>query len=189
MKLFGIRNAAMAGALGVAGLGLVGLGAHATFTQTAYTTQQITAGTMSVALSSSGGTWVSPTLTMANVGPVGSNFSTGDQQVLITNNGNITVTGVTLTFSDPGANATFDNEAQICLYRAGGLFNNSFDSFTGSVPIALNIAPGGTDAFYVNVYAGSGFATPACGNDGAAALTDGAQGGVVHPTLTAVFTG
>jgi predicted ribosomally synthesized peptide with SipW-like signal peptide len=189
MKLFGIRNAAMAGVLGVAGLGLIGLGAHATFTQTAYTQQQITAGTMNVALSSDGGTWSSPTLTMANVGPVGSNFTTGDQQVLITNNGNITVTGMTLTFSDPVANFTFDSEAQICLYRSGALFNNSFDSFTGSVTVPLSIAPGGTDAFYVNVYAGSGFTAPACGNDGSAALTNGALGGVVNPTLTAVFTG
>jgi len=179
----------MAGALGVAGLGLIGLGAHATFTQTAYTQQQITAGTMNVVLSSSGGSWSNPTLTMASVGPVGSNFTTGDQQVLITNNGNITVTGMTLSFTDPGANATFDSEAQICLYRAGSQFNNSFDSFTGTVTIPLNIGPGGTDAFYINVYAGSGFATPACGNDGSASLTNGALGGVVNPTLTAVFSG
>ena len=181
----------MAGALGVAGLGLIGLGAHATFTQTAYTQQQITAGTMNVELSSAGGSWSSPTLTMAPVGPpvVGSNFTTGDQKVTITNNGNITVTGMTLSFSDPGANATFDSEAQICLYRAGSLFNNSFDSFTGSVTVPLNIAPTLTDSFYINVYAGSGFTAPACGNDGAAALTNGALGGVVNPTLTAVFTG
>jgi predicted ribosomally synthesized peptide with SipW-like signal peptide len=189
MKLFGIRNVAMVGALGVAGLGLIGLGAHATFTQTAYTQQQITAGTMNAELSSSGGTWSSPTLTMANVGPVGSNFTTGDQQVIITNNGNIAITGVTLTFSDPSANATFDSEAQICLYKGGALYNNSFDAFTGSVNIPLSIAPGNTDSFYVNVYAGSGFATPACGNDGAGSLTNGALGGVVNPTLTAVFSG
>jgi predicted ribosomally synthesized peptide with SipW-like signal peptide len=179
----------MASALGVAGLGLIGLGAHATFTQTAYTQQQITAGTMDVALSSSGGSWSSPTLTMASVGPVGSNFTTGDQKVTITNNGNITVTGMTLSFSDPSANTTFDSEAQICLYRAGSLFNNSFDSFTGSVTVPLSIAAGGTDSFYINVYAGSGFTAPACGNDGSAALTNGALGGVVNPTLTAVFTG
>jgi hypothetical protein len=189
MRLLGIKNVAMAGAISVAGLGLIGLGAHATFTQTAYTQQQITAGSMNVALSSSGGSWTSPTLTMANVGPVGSNFTTGDQQVVITNYGNITVTGVTLTFSDPSANATFDSEAQICLYRAGGLYNNSFDNFTGSVVIPLSIAPGASDSFYVNVYAGSGFTAPACGNDGSAALTNGALGGVVNPTLTAVFSG
>jgi len=189
MKLFGIKNAAMAGALGVAGLGLIGLGAHATFTQTAYTQQQITAGTMNVALSSAGGSWTSPTLTMAPVGPVGSNFTTGDQKVTITNNGNITVTGMTLSFTDPSANTTFDSEAQICLYRAGSLFNNSFDSFTGSVTVPLSIGAGGTDSFYINVYAGSGFTAPACGNDGSAALTNGALGGVVNPTLTAVFTG
>ena len=180
----------MAGALGVAGLGLVGLGAHAAFTQTAYTQQAITAGTMNVVLSSSGGSWSSPTLTMASVTNVGSNFTTGDQLVTITNNGTFTVTGMTLTFSDPSANATFDSEAQICLYRSGTLYNNSFDAFTGTVTVPLNIAPsGGTDSFYVNVYAGSGFTTPACGNDGAAALTDGAQGGTVNPTLTAVFSG
>jgi hypothetical protein len=189
MRLNGIRNLAMAGALGVAGLGLVGLGAHASFTQDAYTQQHITAGTMNVALSSDGGTWSSPTLTMASIGPVGSSFTTGDQPVTITNNGNVTVTGMTFnSLTDPGGNSTFDAETQLCLYKGGSVYNGAIDSFPGGTNVALSIAPGATDVFYVNFYAGGGITAPACGNDGSPSLTNPAQGAAIEPTFYITFS-
>ena len=49
MKLLTLRNVALIGAMGTAGLGLVGAGAHAVFTQSTTSTQSITAGTLATA--------------------------------------------------------------------------------------------------------------------------------------------
>jgi len=54
-----LNKIAMTGVMSLAGLGLVGAGAHAVFTQNTTSAQTLTAGTMNVTLSSDGGTIVS----------------------------------------------------------------------------------------------------------------------------------
>lgn len=193
MNLLSLRNVAAAGALGIAGLGLVGLGAHAVFTQDATSSQVITAGTMNVVLSApyaaGNGTQA---LQLAAYGPVGSSFSTGDQTITITNNGNVAVTGIGFSFgegSSYGANtpsAYLDQQAQICVFKGSTIYNGPFAGFSPS-SISDTINPGNTDTYVVNVYAGN--TTTACGYSSSAPLTNAAIGGVIDPTITLTFTG
>lgn len=99
MKLLKLRNIAMMGAMGTAGLGLVGAGALVV-TQNTASSQTITAGTMKVDLSSSAAGVTgnnTPTLTFLATAPENSSFTTGDQLVTITDNGNIPLSEITST--------------------------------------------------------------------------------------------
>ena len=180
MKLFKFKNLAMMGAMSVAGLGLVGAGAHAVFTSSTASTQTITAGTLAVVVSAPHSTCPSYTygcqsLILNPVGPVGSTFTTGDQAVTATNTGSVPAyeTSWTLTAS-PGSQ--FVNEASLCIVRQAlsGPYEGTWVYYNGPlsdengvvVPIAgwpaLIPGPGGaTDTYTVNVYAGS--ETTACG--------------------------
>src|SRR6476646_2321656 len=83
------RKLAMAGALGLASLGLIGAGAGATFTDAVNVQQKITAGTIDMQLTSPNST-VSfssdgKTATFANLGPTASTFTSGAVATTITN--------------------------------------------------------------------------------------------------------
>src|ERR1035438_5379345 len=99
MKLFSIKNLAMTGALSVAGLGLIGVGAHAVFTQNTTSQQTITAGTMNVTVHSDGANSVvsgdnTAALTLNPISTYeGSSFAEV-YHVIMTNNGNIPVSEV-----------------------------------------------------------------------------------------------
>ncbi len=111
-----LKTIAMTGVLSLAGLGLIGAGAHAQFTQTTTSAQTITAGTMNVQLYSSnaaGGNYTSY-LTLNSYGPVGSTFTTGMQEVQIYNDSDIPVSGVSATFSGTGSSALY-NELNVCI--------------------------------------------------------------------------
>src|ERR1039458_5655870 len=97
MKLFSLKNLAMTGALSVAGLGLVGVGAHAVFTAQTTSSQTILAGTPGVAISMPGTScpnadWKCTSVNMPEVGPTNSTFTSGDQVLTLTNTGNIPMT-------------------------------------------------------------------------------------------------
>lgn len=188
----------------VAGLGLIGVGANAVFTQNTVSDQQITAGTMKVVVSegpaqdSSG-----PTLTLSAVGPTNSSFTTGDHTVTITNLGNITVKEIVAT---PGNNvaagapsAALANQVYLCEVSSGTVIYNGPLASAGAQAIEGNLTPGQTDSYSVNYYAGNVQtacgavttvgATAFAGISSAPSLTNDAMGGVIDPTMTVSYTG
>ena len=198
-----LRTIAMMGVSGVAGLGLIGVGSHAAFTQDTTSNQQISAGTMKVVLSTGPATSSSgPTLTLPPVGPTGSSFTTGDHTVTITNESNIPVNEITSTPSDSfaggAANTALDAESYLCEVSSNTVIYNGPLHSAPAQPIAGTLAAGATDSYTVNVYAGN--EPTACGSVttvGAAAtagtstapsLNNDAQGGVIDPTLTVSYT-
>jgi predicted ribosomally synthesized peptide with SipW-like signal peptide len=212
-----LRTIAVVGGLGVAGLALIGAGAAATFTQNTTSSQQITAGTMNVTLSAPGASGNNTAnIALANVGPVGSTFTTPATVVTITNNGNIPVSEIALQVGDTTNNATLKSEAWACFYSDGQLLVNepltTVEGY-GAATVGGAIAPGATDTYTFVIYAGSidngcgatftgfsgsayttnepyGGAAPTFGpNTGAADLTNAAQGGVLTPTLTVTYSG
>ncbi len=219
MKLFSIKNLALTGALSVAGLGLIGVGAHAVFTQNTTSGQTIVAGTMNVTLTGTGSTGNgTATINLPSPGPVGSSFVSVDP-VTITNNGNIPVTEVALSMSDSNNNGTLQDEAFACFYSDSELLaNEPLTTIEGYGPgvVAGSILPGDTDSYTVVIYAGT--VDNGCGNDftgfsggtyvtdegysgspafgdnttdslATAGLTNGAEGGTIIPTLTLTYNG
>jgi predicted ribosomally synthesized peptide with SipW-like signal peptide len=161
MKFFSFKNLAMTGALSFAGFGLVGVGAHAVFTQSTSSQQQITAGTMNVVLSSSGASGNgTANITLASAGPETSSFMT-KYDVLITNNGNIPVHEIAYTLSDVGT-AALESQVWACLYSNGP--GNQYIYFNEPLTTALSYgesaaawtlaASGGTDQYSLVIYAG-----------------------------------
>ena len=197
-----IRKMALLGVSGAAGLGLIGVGSHAAFTQNTTSSQQITAGTMSVVLSQGPATDTStPTLTLSPVGPTGSSFTTGDQTITITNNGNIAVNEITSTPSDTvasgAANSALAGAAYLCEVSSNTVIYNGPLSSAPAQQIAGTLAPGATDSYTVNVYAGNeptacGSVTQvgqpaAAGTSSAPELQNSSEGGVIVPTLTVSY--
>jgi predicted ribosomally synthesized peptide with SipW-like signal peptide len=212
MKLFSIRNLAMTGALSVAGLGLIGVGAHAVFTSNTVSSQQITTGSPDITLTGSclNGTICTgnpsdlysvgaSTLSFTAGGPTGSTFSTGDEQVTLTNTGTIPVTE---TFFDVTSNyptAPLAMDSYICvtttgIYTGGNnylVYNGPLGVYlagTASTANPLNwnggplstLQPGDTDNYVINVYAGS--EPTSCGSDSTSG-TIATPGTSVAPTL------
>jgi hypothetical protein len=210
MKFLSLKNLAMTGALSVAGFGLVGIGAHAVFTQNTVSAQTITAGTMNVtlysALASSGNN--TSTITLTSPPATNSSFTTGDQLVTITNNGNIPVLEVVstpgVTNNGNGNSAIFQSEVYLCETSSNMVIYNGLLSAAPAQGIAGSLAVGGTDNYTANIYAGSGVSD--CGGAAAFApslvipavnpvavtaggLSNTAQGGVIYPTITVSYTG
>jgi predicted ribosomally synthesized peptide with SipW-like signal peptide len=213
------KTIAMTGMMSLAGLGLVGAGAHAAFTQNTTSAQQITAGTMAVTLSATGATGNgTASITLPNVGPTGSSFVTGAQLITITNSSTFPVSEIALQLTDPdnvsnGASAALDTETWACFYSDGQLlFNEAMPTVEGygSAVVAGSIAAGSTDTYTIVFYAGdNGANDPLCGaaftgfSGGSyttyevppqaastvASLDNSAQGGVIDPTLTVSYTG
>jgi predicted ribosomally synthesized peptide with SipW-like signal peptide len=172
MKLFSIKNLAMTGALSVAGLGLIGVGAHAVFTQNTTSQEQVTAGTMNVTVhSDSGNTVVSGDNTQAlTLNPIntdeGSSFMEA-YHVTMTNNGNIPVTEVSYQLTDTkgssSASAALEGQLWACLYSnntpgQGEVYFNSPLSTTltwgAGANKFLTLAPLASDDYTLVVYAG-----------------------------------
>jgi predicted ribosomally synthesized peptide with SipW-like signal peptide len=210
MKLLRVRNIALAGVVSVAGMGLIGVGAHAVFTQNTVSAQTITAGTMNVTLYSTAAVGGNNTanLALANLGPTGSTFTTGDQLVTITNNAPFVVSEITATpgdtFDSSGGptspNSRLAAETYLCEVSSGEVIYNGLLSAAPAQGIVGTLAAsGGTDSYIVNVYAGN--ATTACGTgttgttpnvpapSGAPTLNNDAEGGVIQPTMTVSYTG
>src|SRR6476469_2077167 len=188
------RKLAMAGALGLASLGLIGAGAGATFTDAVNVQQKITAGTIDMQLTSPNST-VSfssngKTATFANLGPTNSTFTSGEVPTTITNHGTVTANAIQLSASDsrgtdPASNAL---AGQMCVRIVSPIVNGGV-AYEGSLtyleahpvqiegPVAGN---GGTDSCTTEFDAGS----RAC-----ASLDNAAQGGVVTPKITVSYQG
>ena len=179
MKFLKFKNMAMIGALSIAGVGLIGVGAHATFTQNTVSQQPITAGTMNVQLSTpAAGASLSQAgqvLTFASPAAVGSSFTTGDMLVNITNYSNIPVGEITATPGDTydssgglsSANSLMAAEVYLCETSSNEVIYNGLLSAAPAQQINGTLAayPGSasTDNYTVNIYAGTGVS--ACGAD------------------------
>jgi predicted ribosomally synthesized peptide with SipW-like signal peptide len=162
--------------MSLAGLGLVGAGAHAVFTATTTSAQTITAGTLSLVLQATNpdGSEVTGyntnSITFAPQAPVASSFVTAPQLITIYNNGNVTATEISMKLTDPYnvanlPSAALDSQTWVCMYSDGELaFNEPMTTVEGygSVVIgAQTIAPQATDTYTVVFYAGS--ADSGCG--------------------------
>jgi hypothetical protein len=142
MKIFRFKNLAMVGAMSIAGMGLIGVGAHAVFTTSTVSAQTITAGTPHVLLwsadASNGCTTLAiaianegtcnGTLPLNPVGPVGSTFVTPASIVYMYNYGSIPVTETSIqigvTPSSVPADVALFNQVNVCLH--------SWDNLSGT---------------------------------------------------------
>ena len=175
MKLFSIRNLAMTGALSVAGLGLVGMGAHAVFTQNTTSQQTIQAGSMNVTLHADGATTLYGTDNTANVILAPTNSDEGSSfaevyHVTMTNNSNIPVSEVSFqlgaTNDNSPASWTMQAGLWACLYAGSGAMNGNEGEIYFNSPLNtainwgagaskfLTLAKGATDDYTLVIYAG-----------------------------------
>ena len=210
MKLLRLRTVALAGMLGVAGIGLTGTGAHGVSTATTTSAQTITAGTVDVTLSSpfpgvtGNGT---PNIRFADLGPEGSTFTTWDQLVTITNHSDIPVSDITATPADSTdgspASLAFANEVYLCEVSLDRVIYNGPLHLAPALAIDGTLAaypgPGNTLDYAFNIFAGH--ALTACGTGMAGAwpapagfsnappLNPNAEGGVINPSLMVSATG
>ena len=171
-----LKTMAMTGVMSLAGLGLIGAGAHATVTQNTTSQQQIVAGTMNVTLHSDSANTVvsgdnSAALTLAPVNAAEGSSFVEAYHVVMTNNGNIPVTEVSfqLTDSQNGSPASLALEGELwaCLYAGSGAQNGNSGEVYFNSPLStvltwgagaskfLTLAPLATDDYTVVVYAGS----------------------------------
>ena len=168
--------------LGVASFALIGAGATATFNDAVQSRQQITSGTMNLTISGPADSWTNgKMLTLRDIGPVGSTFSTGPQLVTVTNNGNITSALVKLTISAPTTNPTLANGIFVKIQMQdtkATVYDGPLAGLRNAADLGINgqkIAAGDSMAALVTFYASD--------------LPNGAQSGVVTPTFTVDFTG
>jgi len=202
-----LKSMAMTGVMSLAGLGLVGAGAHAVFTTNTVSNQSITAGTLGVVISSpsvadcatvSAGC---ASLTLPALGPdgIGSTFDTTPIDVYLTNTGNIPAYYNTVSFTYSSTPSGFAGDVGLCDFSTGydGHYQG-YDSFgtvagntlngsiTGSGP-AYVIQPGQSDEYSIEFYAGA--VTTTCGASTITSLPQADMGASLTSSLTYNFTG
>jgi hypothetical protein len=199
-----LKTVAMTGMMSLAGLGLVGAGAHAVFTATTASSQTVSAGALAVVVSSPdapGCTTVADnctSLTLNPVGPFGSTFDSAASLVTITNTGNIPATEISLTVSDSPINsAGLDNggalasEMGMCFFSDGStVWNELLPAVEAGSPYSLGASPlatSGTDSYSVDFYAGQ--ASSQCTGPAVPALDTLAEGGSDAVTVTITYNG
>jgi hypothetical protein len=202
-----LRTVAMTGVLALLGLGLVGVGAHAVFTTTTASSQQITGGTPTVI------TWASNAVNgcdnqadattdgcgLVVLAPqtVGSTFDS-PSTVYVMNTGNIPVTLDSMAVNDSdgspapvNANGALELEMGLCIQNVyGGLLVN-YPGYDSSPPSQQPISPtalavGQIVAYNVDLYAGE---TSSFGCGSLPALQEAASGGTDTVTITPGYTG
>jgi predicted ribosomally synthesized peptide with SipW-like signal peptide len=189
------RKVLTVGALGVAALALIGTGAGATFHDSAQAQQNITAGNLSVWISSDSGTTDGKTVTLPKLSDEPSHFSGPQESITVKNTGSVpaTVTGFTATDTTNVAanNAALEGALNIQLVDSKNnvIYDGPFSAFKagGSFPIPFGgttlAANGASMTIYVT-FSSTGNSDAINGG-----LPDAAQGGSVTPTLTANVTG
>jgi predicted ribosomally synthesized peptide with SipW-like signal peptide len=153
--------------MSLAGLGLIGAGAHATFTATTTSQQTISAGTIDLTLSAIGATGngtVGNPLVLPPIGNVGSTFISPAQLITITNSGSLTANEINLQMTDSGS-SVLSGEMYMCLYSDSTIvFNGTVaaDELLGNMAVAGTVPAGGTDTYTAVFYAGN--ENTGCGN-------------------------
>ena len=187
------RKVLTVGALGVAALALISTGAGATFHDSAKAQQTITAGNLSVLITSPSGSTSGDgkTLTLDALTNEPSNFSGPQETITVTNNGSVPATVTGFTAADTTNNAALEGALNIKLVDSSNnvIFDGLFSTLktaAGSIKIpgGTTIATGGSMTATVT-FSSTGNDD---GNNGTG-LPQAAQGGWVVPTLTANFTG
>jgi predicted ribosomally synthesized peptide with SipW-like signal peptide len=186
------KTIAMTGMMSLAGLGLVGAGAHAVFTATTTSSQNITSGNLSVVLSSPAATAGdgTTTLTLGAYGPTASSFTTGDDTITMTNNGTIPANEITETMATNYPSSQLAADLYVCEVSYGPGLTPDYVIYNGPLVSALftqdingTIAVSGTDEYTTNIYAGS--EPTLCGdNFTAGPLKTGGPGTVVTADAT-----
>jgi hypothetical protein len=192
------RKVLTAGAVGVAALALIGVGAGATFTDAVHANRTITGGTMNVQITAGGNISADhKSVTLSPVGPTGSTFESAHQVITIKNNGNIPATADAIQMTESHVGTANNNallaQTYVCIQStdaSGGPWTE------GNGPLATAVAlnptvkqnpvvlqPGDTMTFSVDFYAGQD--SSYCGNtssDGTntRAAWDGYDGGPYH---------
>lgn len=146
------RFVALMGVLSLAGLGLVGAGAHAIWTTSSKSSQTITAGTPQVVLSSADASNGCTTIAIAEANPgpcsgtltlnppaiVGSTFETPASQVWVTNTGDVPVTETSIQIGASSGGTSADNalysQMNVCLHS----WDVSFGAYTGTGWVEAN---------------------------------------------------
>jgi hypothetical protein len=209
MKFLSFKSVLATGALSVAGLGLIGMGTHATFSVDPSANQVVSTGTLAVVASSpSDSSCLTAAANCTNITLTsstnnGSSFTTGPQEIVLTNVGTLSAFWTTLGITNgDGANA-LSNQAYLCLMDVNGnvLYNGLFSgasSLSEHDPIPTSAAAGNTLINYATIYAGTG--SSPCGgaapfgdatagpNPAAQTLTNAAMGESIDPTFTFTFT-
>jgi hypothetical protein len=158
-----LKTVAMTGVMSLAGLGLIGAGAHAQWTTSTQSNQNITAGTLSLVLTSPTAVSGDNTtiLQLASVGPVGSSFMSTPQQDVINNNGSLDANEINMQVADTpdnGAGTAVASGVSMCLYSDGEVtFNGLLSAFesAGNFGWVGSIPSGGTDTYWVVLYSGT----------------------------------
>ena len=169
------KTIAMTGVLSLAGLGLIGAGAHAVFSQNTSSAQTITAGTLNVVVSAPGATEASNSadvctsaandctaITLPPTNAYESSTFIESYTVTITNKSNIPVNEIAYTLTDPNALANaaslaFNNEAWACIYSDGYIYaNEPLGTVIGYGETAqiVGLTAHATDSYSLDIYAG-----------------------------------
>jgi hypothetical protein len=170
----------------LAGIAVAGVGAGATFTTSASSSQKVTAGTLSVSLSANGATCTNVdasgchALTLPDVGPVGSTFETPPTTVYVKNTGNIPAIfdafQMSATTDGTAASSALFNEMNVCIKSTdpSGTWvegNGPLSTATALNPTVkenpVEVAPGKTVTYSVNFYAGQDSRCGTAYSDGA----------------------
>ena len=187
-----LRTVVLVGVMCIAGLSLIGSGAHAGFTVQTTSRQTITIGTpgtpkvvqSSPAASSGNGT---KALTLTTITPTGPSFTTGDEVVTITNNGTFAASNITETLVSTQPGSALASQLSICEVGSGDvIFNGPLSEALDTQAIVGVLAVGGSYSYTLNIYAGD--ETTACGavtSVGAPAVS----GTSTAPALNSATTG
>jgi hypothetical protein len=210
MKFLSFKSVVATGAFSVAGLGLIGMGTHETFSVAPSVNQVISSGTLAVVASSPSDPSCLTSaancsnITLTSSANNGSSFTTGPEELVLTNVGTLPAFYTTLGIADAWTSNTLASEAYLCLTDSNNnvLYNGPFSgasslSFHDSIPVSA--AAGNQLIDYVTIYAGSG--SSQCGavttayqvgvtgsNPAAPSLTNAAMGQSIDPTFTFTFT-
>lgn len=201
-----LSRIAVGGATGIMGLGLLGVGAHATFTTNTTGKQSVSAGYLSVVLSATGASGNgTKAISLAASPNNGSTFTTGTTKVSYVNNGTVPATAITST---PGETYTASNaadtamahEVYLCIVSTTQVSYNGKLATAPAQEIAGTLKPTQGTSYIMNVYAGKvhtacgtattyTYVTPAGGTSTSPSLTTTAQGGSVTVSETLTFQG
>lgn len=164
-----LNRIAVGGVAGIMGLGLIGVGAHAAFTTTTQSHQQVSTGTVDVVLTSAGAsTNTTHTIRLTASATHGSSFTTGTTTITIKNIGSLKAFFTHGNTSVSPANSGLATHAYICVVGTSTpshevLYNGPLVPGMNEA-LAGTVAPGGARHDIVNVYAGTEHT--ACGTAG-----------------------
>jgi hypothetical protein len=195
-----LKTIAMTGVMSLAGLGLIGAGAHAAFTANTSSVQPVYTGAPAVVTWAAGSSCPvvgdnCGSVTLANVGYVGSTFDI-PSTVYIQNTGNIPVTLTSLEATDTNGSG-LGQYLGMCTYGLGMNWGGPLSAFpnVNSAPYPFLggaiLAAGASANYQVEIYAGMASTQGCTAGPGGVipALNTPQQSQTDNVTLTVGYTG